>query len=137
MTPDDDPVYQAYKEKYLTEGNRASQDAMANYAGLTGGYGNSAAATAAAQTNQYYMSKLGEMVPELAQQAYERYADSYNTDINLLENMLDTYNSAYSNAYGANNKTISNINSVLASNTDRDKAAYENYWNTLFNQQKI
>lgn len=50
--------------------------------------------------------------------------------------MLDTYNSAYSNAYGANNKTISNINSVLASNTDRDKAAYENYWNTLFNQQK-
>ena len=76
------------------------------------------------------------MVPELAQQAYERYADSYNTDINLLENMLDTYNSAYSNAYGANNKTISNINSVLASNTDRDKAAYENYWNTLFNQQK-
>ena len=134
--PDDDPVYQAYKEKYLTEGNRASQDAMANYAGLTGGYGNSAAATAAAQTNQYYMSKLGEMVPELAQQAYERYADSYNTDINLLENMLDTYNSAYSNAYGANNKTISNINSVLASNTDRDKAAYENYWNTLFNQQK-
>ena len=59
--------------------------------GLPAVMGNSAAATAAAQTNQYYMSKLGEMVPELAQQAYERYADSYNTDINLLENMLDTF----------------------------------------------
>lgn len=82
------------------------------------------------------MSKLGEMVPELARQAYERYADSYNTDIDLLGNMLDTYNSAYNNAYGANNKTISNINSVLSSNSDRDKAAYENYWNTLFNQQE-
>lgn len=47
--PDEDPVYQAYRNKYLTEGNRASHDSLAAYASLTGGYANSAAATAAAQ----------------------------------------------------------------------------------------
>lgn len=70
--PDDDPVYQAYKEKYLTEGNRASQDAMANYAGLTGGYGNSAAATAARKPTILY-EQTRRNGAGLAQQAYERY----------------------------------------------------------------
>lgn len=133
--PDSDPVYQAYRQKYLTEGNRATRDTLAAYSGLTGGYTNSAAVTAAALAGQYYMSQLTNVIPELAQQAYERYSDKYSTDIDLLENMIDLYNSAYGNAASANNQMTAGINSSLASNTARDKAAYERYWESLFNNQ--
>lgn len=134
--PNSDPVYQAYKNQYLTQGARASENAMADYAALTGGYANSAAATAAAQTQQYYMTQLTNQIPALAEAAYERYADKYNTDIELLENMIDYYDAAYDNAYSANNKTINNINNSFSSNTDRDNAAFQKYWESLFNQQK-
>lgn len=133
--PESDPVYQAYKNQYLTQGARASENAMANYAALTGGYANSAAATAAAQTQQYYMTQLTNQIPALAQAAYERYADKYNTDIELLGNMIDYYDTAYNNAYNANNKTINNINSSFSSNTERDNNAFQKYWERLFNQQ--
>ncbi len=133
--PDGDPVYQAYRQKYLTEGNRAAEDTLAVYSGLTGGYANSAAVTAAALAEQYYMSQLTNVIPELAQQAYERYSDKYSTDIDLLESMIELYNSAYSNAASANSLMTEGINSSLASNTARDNAAYERYWNSLFNNQ--
>ena len=134
--PEQDPVYQAYRESYLREGNRAVEDVLAGYSAQTGGYLNSSAVTAAAQTGQYYRSMLTDKIPELAQQAYERYSDKYNTDIDLLGSILDVYDTAYGNAYGANNKTVSNINSVLSSNADRDSSSIERYWDSLFNEQK-
>ena len=82
------------------------------------------------------MSQLTNVIPELAQQAYERYADSYKTDLDLLEQMVDLYDTAYGNAYSANNKTIANINSAAGSNVDRDAAAFEKYWDSLFNAQE-
>ncbi len=140
--PETDPVYQAYRSRYLLDSSRAAQDTMASYAGLTGGYANSAAVTAAALAQQYYMSRLSDMIPQLAQQAYERYSDSYDNDFALLENMIGLYDTAYGNAYAANNRTISNANSAAASNVKRDNAAYERnnsdferYWDELFNAQ--
>lgn len=134
--PESDPVYQSYKQIYLTEGNRAAQDAMANYSALTGGYANSSAMTAGAQANQYYAQQLANQVPALAEAAFERYIQQYNSDIDLLENMTDLYDSAYYNAYSANNRTVSNINSTFGSNADRDAAAVERYWEQLFNEQE-
>lgn len=134
--PENDPVYQAYKNQYTTQGARASRNAMANYAALTSGYANSAAATAAAQTNQYYMTQLTNQIPALAQAAYQRYADKYATDIKLLDSMLNQYDTAYNNASNANSKTTENINSSATSNTDRDKASSDKYWEDVFNNQK-
>lgn len=134
--PEDDPVYRAYKNQYLTQGARASENTMANYAALTGGYANSAALTAAAQTNQYYMSQLTNQIPELAQAAYERYADKYSTDIDLINSMADTFDKAYGAAYSANNKMLSNANNSASSNTKRDENSYQKYWDSLFNAQQ-
>lgn len=134
--PEDDPVYRAYKKQYMTQGARASENAMANYAALTGGYANSAAATAAAQTSQYYMTQLTNKIPELAQEAYKRYAEKYNTDLELLDSMIDRYNTAYGNAYSANNKTISNANNSASSNIKRDQNAFTKYWEGVFNDQQ-
>ena len=43
-----DPLYQMYKDQYITNGQRAMQDTMGQAATMTGGYGNSYA-TAAGQ----------------------------------------------------------------------------------------
>ncbi len=133
--PDEDPVYLAYRNKYMTEGDRAARNSMANYAGLTGGYMNSAAVTAGAQAQQYYASQLANTIPDLAKQAYERYVDKYQTDMDLLRETVDMYNTAYDNAYNANKQQVYNINNVAKSNTSRDKTAYENYWDSLMNSQ--
>ena len=141
--PDNDPVYLAYKKKYLTEGNRATRNAIANYSALTGGYANSAAATAGALAGQYYAQQLTDKIPELAQQAYSRYSDRYQTDIDLVGKMIDMYNKAYGNASAANKAALDNANYAAASVVQRDKDAYEKelsaydrYWDEKFNRQK-
>lgn len=134
--PESDPVYQAYKTQYLTEGKRASENAMANYSSMTGGYANSAAATAAAQAQQYYMQQLTNQIPSLAEAAYKRYSDSMDNDLSLLGIMLDVYEVAYNNADSANRRTTENINTSSESNTSRDNAAFSKYWENMMNEQE-
>ncbi len=142
--PNEDPVYLAFKNKYTLEGNRASRDTMANYSALTGGYANSAAVTAGAMANQYYAQQLSNKIPELAQQAYQRYYDDYMADVSILDKMLDTYNKAYGNAVSANEQTRKNSAYTADSIIARDDAAYEReaeefkrYWEDKLNNQKI
>lgn len=142
--PNDDPVYLAYRNKYLLEGNRASRDTMANYSALTGGYANSAAVTAGAMANQYYAQQLSDKVPELAEQAYKRYYDDFMMDVDILDKMVDTYDKAYNNATLANERAAENARYTADSIVSRDDAAYEKelkeferYWEDRLNTQKI
>lgn len=78
-----DPVYEAYKKQYAREGKRATQDALGSAAAMTGGVPSSYAATAASQAGDYYASQAADKVPELYQQAYNRYLNElsqYNGD---------------------------------------------------------
>lgn len=78
-----DPVYSAYKKQYTREGQRAAQDAMGSAAAATGGIPSSYAATAASQAGDYYAAQLSDKVPELYNQAYNKYLNElsqYNTD---------------------------------------------------------
>ena len=141
--PDDDPVYLAYRNKYLLEGDRAGRNAMADYSALTGGYANSAAVTAGAMANQYYAQQLTNVIPELAEQAYQRYYDDYMADIDVLDRMIDLYDKAYSNAAEANRQTANNVNYSAESVVERDNAAYdrelaesERYWNEKLSGQE-
>ena len=68
-----DPVYQQYKDNYIRQGQMAMMDTMANAAALSGGYGNSYASTVGNQAYQAYLSELNNILPELADAAYERY----------------------------------------------------------------
>ncbi len=134
--PESDPVYKAYREQYLLNGSRAARDTMADYAALTGGYANSAAVTAAALTQQYYMSQLSAMIPQLAADAYHRYSDDLDRDAEMLDSMTEIYDTVYGNAYSANNKAVSAANSSLASNIARDDRAYERAWDELLKNQQ-
>ena len=84
---EDDPVYAAYRKQYAREGSRATQDALGTAASATGGIPSSYAAAAASQAGDYYASQLSDKVPELYQQAYNRYLgelSQYNTDLSLI-----------------------------------------------------
>ncbi len=133
--PAADPVYGAYRDQYMLNAGRAAEDTMAAYSAMTGGYSNSAAVTAAGLAQQYYMSQLSGMIPELARQAYERYSDGLSRDAELLDNMIGLYDTVWSNAYAANNKTVSNANSSLSSNAERDQDAFERRWAEAMNSQ--
>lgn len=73
--PNKDPLYQNYRDQYMQNGQLAMRDAMGTAAGLTGGYGNSWGDTAGFQAYQAYLQQLGAVIPQLEQQAYERYKD--------------------------------------------------------------
>ncbi len=142
--PDEDPVFLAYKNKYLTEGDRASRNAMADYSALTGGYTNSAAVTAGAMANQYYAQKLSDTIPSLAEQAYQRYYDKYMSELEVVDKLLDVYNAEYKAMADANETARDNANYSAAATTARDEAAaeaeqaeYERYWSDLFNPVKL
>ncbi len=134
--PESDPVFQAYRNQYLREGARASRGAVADYAALTGGFENSAAATAGAQARQYYAQKLTDTVPGLAKQAYERYMEKYQTDLSLLDRMINLYDTAYENAASANEALREGANLSANSNVKRDQTAWEKNWVEKFNQQE-
>lgn len=73
-----DPSYSAYAKQYRREGQRATADAMAQAAAMTGGNVSSAAMTAAGQAGDYYAAQLADKVPELYQNAYQRYLSEYS-----------------------------------------------------------
>lgn len=69
---ENDPVWLAYKAMCQREGAKAAADAMAQAAARTGGNLSSAAmAQAGAQRNDY-TSKMNDIIPQLAEEAYNR-----------------------------------------------------------------
>lgn len=77
-----DALYQQYKDKYTQQGKMAMMDTMGQASAMTGGYGNSYASTAGNQAYQASLENLNDIVPELYQMAYDKYAqegqDLYN-----------------------------------------------------------
>lgn len=69
----EDVLYQQYKDMYMKSGQKAMQDTLGQGAALTGGYNNTYAQTAAQQAYNDYLGALNDKVPELYQQAYNRY----------------------------------------------------------------
>ena len=79
-----DPLYQQYKDQYTQLGKQAALDTQANAATLTGGFGNSYAATAATQANQQYLTQLNNVIPQL----YSLAMDKYQMDTDKLYNQF-------------------------------------------------
>ncbi len=81
---DTDPVFGEYQKQYLREGERATANALAQAAAASGGQTSSYAATAAAQAGNYYAAQLSDKIPELYNQAYQRYLSEYEMMANDL-----------------------------------------------------
>lgn len=113
-----DALYQQYKDKYIQQGKMAMADTMGQASAMTGGYGNSYAATVGNQAYQAQLQNLNDIIPELYQMAYNRYQDegqdmlntigilggerdfaygTWSDGYNRLVNDRDYYNSNYNN----------------------------------------
>ena len=57
--PQSDPLYQSYRTRMVTEGERAMRDTMGQAAALTGGYGSSYAQGVGQQEYELYLQRLG------------------------------------------------------------------------------
>ena len=89
-----DPMFQQYKDIYTREGNRSMNDTLAAAASGAGGM-SSYAMTAAQQANNYYMSQLGDKLPELQQLAYEMYMNDLNLQRQDISMLMDKDNTDY------------------------------------------
>ena len=112
-----DALYQQYKDKYIQQGKMAMEDTIGQASAMTGGYGNSYAATVGNQAYQSYLGQLNDVVPELYQMAY----DQYNQRGQDLLNQYSLAANEYERAYGMYSD---------------DKAyAYQNYRDTIADNQ--
>lgn len=68
-----DALYQQYANQYIQQGKMAMQDTIGQASAMTGGYGNSYAATAGNQAYQGYLQQLNDKVPELYQLALNKW----------------------------------------------------------------
>lgn len=80
----EDPRWSALKKTYTREGERATADALGQAAAATGGVPSSYAMTAATQAGDYYAGQLSDRVPELYDNAYNRYLSELGLDIDAL-----------------------------------------------------
>lgn len=120
---EDDPAYRAYRDAYTREGNRAYQNAYAQMAANTGGYGSSAGMTAAGQQMNYYMQQLNNRIPELMQNSYNRYMNEQELNRAALQSLMNVGQSDYSKQYQANRDSISDVNAANYYDYLRDKDA--------------
>ena len=123
-----DPLYQQYKDMYTQQGKKASRDASGQVAGLTGGYGNSYAATAANQAYQDYLGKLNDRVPELQANAANQYymqgqemANNLSALQGMESNAFNQYQAGQDNYYRGLQAALGLYDSAYA----KDYAAYQ------------
>ena len=77
--PENDTAMQEYRKTYLREGDRTMRDTLGAYAKQTGGLASTQAIAAASQAADNYKAQLADKVPELEQQAYNRWYNEKQT----------------------------------------------------------
>lgn len=117
-----DALYKQYAEQYKNLGQQAMEDTMANASALSGGYGNSYAATAGQQSYQAYLQQLNDKVPELYAQARQAYDSKKNEAYNQAQLYANLDSEAY-NRYAQNREYYAN--------------KYNNEWNRNAVQHQV
>jgi hypothetical protein len=74
---ENDPQWASYAKQHRREGERATANALAQASRASGGRPSSFAVNAASQAGDYYASKLNDIIPQLYQQAYNRYLNEF------------------------------------------------------------
>lgn len=145
-----DALYQQYKDQYITQGKQAMMDTIGQASAMTGGYGNSYAATVGNQTYQGYLQQLNNKIPELYQLALEKYnsegdqlaqkygvlaqdrqtaygewGDKYNRLVGERDYSSNEYNNAYNRDYTTWND-----------NRSYDTSQYWNEYNTGYQAER-
>lgn len=116
-----DALYEQYRNQYQNLGKLAMEDTVGKASAMTGGYGNSYAATAGNQAYQSYLDQLNGVIPQLYSMALNRY----QADADRAQNALSALSADRSTQYG---QYQDQLNRLL---TDRDY--YGNEYNNAYN----
>ena len=125
-----DPLYQQYREQYQRQGRLAMQDTMGQAAALTGGYGSTYGEQVGQQAYNAYLQNLNDIVPQLQQQAYQRYQDE-GTD---LYNQYSLVKGREDTDYGRYRDTVSDYYSDLSdarSAYNSERSLDQSQWATM------
>ena len=98
-----DALYQNYKDQYQRQAQLGMQNATAQAAALSGGYGNSYAATAGNLAYQENMSALNNIIPSLYEAAYNRYQtdlDNQRSDLSMYQGLDESDYAKYRDKVG-------------------------------------
>lgn len=98
-----DALYQNYKDQYQRQAQLGMQNATAQAAALSGGYGNSYAATAGNLAYQENMASLNNVIPSLYEAAYNRYQndlDNQRADLSMYQGLDDSDYAKYRDKVG-------------------------------------
>lgn len=87
--PTADPTYNRYADIYARNAKLMSEDALAQAAQLTGGYGSSYGQAVATQAYNDEMSKMNDIIPELRQQALAEHENERQKNIEALTLLLN------------------------------------------------
>lgn len=130
--PQSDAMYKYYADNYTRLGQQAMADTVGNAALLTGGYGNSYGVTAGQQAYNQYMQDLANIVPQLEQQAYDRY----RADTDALYNQYQAIMQAENDAYGKYRDSMSDYvaDRNFAYGQLQDQLAHQK-WQAQFDRQ--
>lgn len=140
-----DPVYGAYAKQYRREGERASQNALAQAAAASGGMPSSYAVTAAQQAGNYYGAGLADKIPQLYSQAYDRWLNEFTQKQNALAalqgesqneydkylNDLNQYNADRSFAYGQYQDEYNRLVDAINQGSKLEQLDYTKYLDEL------
>lgn len=90
-----DALYQQARDQYMLNGRQAMRDTIGQASTMTGGYGNSYAATAGNQAYQQYLTQLAGMIPDFYDRAYQRYQDQGDAQRQNYAMLADRENQDY------------------------------------------
>lgn len=144
-----DPTWSSYKKTYLREGDRATANALGQASAASGGRASSYAVNAATQAGDYYASQLGDIIPTLYQQAYDRYVQDYqmklsdlgavNTqeqlDYNRYLTDLGQFNADRNQAYNEYLNDYNMLQTYLGNLQGQDATVYSRYLDSVAQQQ--
>ena len=101
-----DPIYRQMQDNFVKQGNLAMQNASAQAAALSGGYGSSYGTTAATQAYLQNMDELNDSALKLREQAYQAWIgqeEKKRQDLALLQQQE-------ADAYGKHRDEVSDYN---------------------------
>lgn len=76
--PDNDAAYKSYVDAYNRQGQSAAKQTLNNLNAANMGRNSSYSAAATAQVQAAYAKQAADMIPQLAQQAYDRLVNNYS-----------------------------------------------------------
>lgn len=134
----EDAFYQMYKDVYQKQGKMAAANVIGQAAALTGGYGNSYAATAGNQAYLGHLENLNDIIPELYQMAYDKYSGEGRELLNRYESLnnertkeyadyTDSYSRLLDNLSAAEKDYNSGASEYYASQANKNSAAHSEF----------